>query len=120
MHIRESTSLKSSKPTSSCLAKKLLRNTILAQHRVMLHDGSQIKLRKIAEDYDATDRDKAYTYIRSRQMAGESVTGLLYVSEDSKDMTEQLATVPGPLTNLPFEDLCPVSDALMKLQERYR
>ncbi|MCE9557594.1 MAG: 2-oxoacid:ferredoxin oxidoreductase subunit beta [Armatimonadetes bacterium] len=91
-----------------------------SEHRVMLHDGSQIKLRKIAEDYDATDRDKAYSYIRSRQMAGESVTGLLYVSEDSKDMTEQLATVPGPLTNLPFEDLCPGSDALIKLQERYR
>ena len=29
---------------------------------VMLHDGSWVRLRKIAEDYDATDRDRAYRH----------------------------------------------------------
>src|SRR6476469_5592155 len=34
---------------------------------VMLHDGGWVRLRKVAEDYDPTDRDRAYAYIRDRQ-----------------------------------------------------
>ena len=51
---------------------------------VMLHDGSWVRLRKVAEDYDPTDRDRAYAYIRERQKDGEVVTGLLYISPDSQ------------------------------------
>ena len=32
----------------------------------MMHDGSWVRLRKVAEDYDPTDRDRAYAYIRER------------------------------------------------------
>ena len=88
--------------------------------RVMLHDGSYVNLSKVAEDYDATDRDKSYAYIRSRQANGEVPTGLLYVSEDSKDMSEQLGSYPTSLTRIPYTDLCPGSEALEKLQERFR
>jgi 2-oxoglutarate ferredoxin oxidoreductase subunit beta len=90
------------------------------QHRLQLHDGSWITLSKIAEDYDPTDRDRAYAHIRNRQRAGELPTGLLYVSTDSSDMHEQMAVVPGALTKLPHAELCPGADALAKLQERYR
>ena len=55
----------------------------------MLHDGSWVRLRKIAEDYDPSDRARAYAYIRDRQRAGEVVTGLLYISEDSQDLHAQ-------------------------------
>jgi 2-oxoglutarate ferredoxin oxidoreductase subunit beta len=87
---------------------------------VMLHDGSWVKLHKVAEDYDATDRDRAYAYIRERQKAGEVVTGLLYISPDSKDMVEQNELVDTPLYNLPFEQLCPGDAELQKLQNRLR
>jgi 2-oxoglutarate/2-oxoacid ferredoxin oxidoreductase subunit beta len=87
---------------------------------VMMHDGSWVTFRKVAEQYDPTDRDTAYTYIRERQKAGEVLTGLLYVSPDSRDMAEQNDLVPGPLTNLPFEQLCPGSAELEKLQARFR
>ena len=87
---------------------------------VMLHDGSWVRLRKVAEDYDPTDRDRSYSYIRDRQKDGEIVTGLLYLSPDSTDMHEQLDTVTAPLTQLPFEDLCPGSGELEKLQRRFR
>ena len=60
---------------------------------VMLHDGSWVRLRKVAEDYDPTDRDRAYAYIRERQKEGEVVTGLLYLSPDSSDVHEQNNTV---------------------------
>ena len=70
---------------------------------VMLHDGSWVRLRKVAEDYDPTDRDRSYAYIRERQKEGEVVTGLLYLSPDSSDLHEQNNTVATPLTQLPHD-----------------
>jgi 2-oxoglutarate ferredoxin oxidoreductase subunit beta len=88
--------------------------------RVMMHDGSFVTLRKVDEDYDATDPDQAYSHIRERRLAGEIATGLLYIHPDSKDMMEQGEAVDGPLYNLPFESLCPGSAELDKLQARFR
>jgi 2-oxoglutarate ferredoxin oxidoreductase subunit beta len=87
---------------------------------VMMHDGSWVQLRKVAEDYDASDRDRAYAYIRERQRAAEIVTGLLYLAPDSKDMHEQSDTVPSALTTIPYEQLCPGNVELQKLQQRFR
>jgi 2-oxoglutarate ferredoxin oxidoreductase subunit beta len=87
---------------------------------VMLHDGSWVKLHKVAEDYDATDKDGAYAYIRDRQKAGEVLTGLLYISPDAKDMVAQNEIVDAPLYDLPFEQLCPGNAELQKLQGRFR
>ena len=87
---------------------------------VMLHDGSWVRLRKTAEDYDATDRDRSYAYIRERQKAGEVLTGLLYIQPDSSDLHEQSNTVATPLTQLPYAQLCPGDAELQKLQARFR
>jgi 2-oxoglutarate/2-oxoacid ferredoxin oxidoreductase subunit beta len=87
---------------------------------VMLHDGSWVRLRKCAEDYDATDRDRAYAYIRERQKEGEVLTGLLYIQPDSSDLHDQSNTVATPLTQLPYDVLCPGNDELQKLQARFR
>ncbi len=89
------------------------------QH-VTLHDGSTVKLRKVAKDYDATNRDAAYAQIREHQHRGEVMTGLLYLSPDSKDVHDQNETVPVPLTQLPHDQLCPGNDALQKLQQQFR
>ena len=87
---------------------------------VRLHDGSWVRLRKLAEDYDPSDRDGSYRHIRERQRAGEVATGLLYLSEGSKDLHEQSNTVATPLTQLPYDQLCPGSAELEKLQRRFR
>jgi 2-oxoglutarate ferredoxin oxidoreductase subunit beta len=87
---------------------------------VMMHDGSWVRLRKIAEDYDPGDRDRAYAYIRDRQKDGEIVTGLLYISSDSRDMHAQSDTVPASLVQLPFEQLCPGNGELQRMQARFR
>jgi 2-oxoglutarate ferredoxin oxidoreductase subunit beta len=87
---------------------------------VMLHDGSWVRLRKVAEDYDPTDPDRSYSYIREHHKDGEIVTGLLYISPDSADLHEQINTVDTPLTHMSFEDLCPGSAELEKLQRRFR
>ena len=39
---------------------------------VMMHDGSWVTLRKVAEDYDPTDRDRAYAHIREAQARARS------------------------------------------------
>ena len=85
-----------------------------------MHDGSVVKLRKVGEDYDPTNRDAAYTAIRDHQRKGEVMTGLLYISPDSKDMVAQNELVDAPLYNLPFEQLCPGNGELQKLQQRFR
>ena len=87
---------------------------------VLLHDGAWVRLRKVATDYDPTDRDRAYAYIRDRQRVGEIVTGLLYLSPDSHDMHEQAGTVDRALVDVPYESLCPGSKELDKLQAGFR
>ena len=91
-----------------------------ATPEVRLHDGSVIRFRRVDESYDPTDRDRAYAYLRERQKEGEVVTGLLYVSPESKDMHDTNGTVPTPLVDVPYEELVPGAAALAELQKRYR
>jgi 2-oxoglutarate ferredoxin oxidoreductase subunit beta len=87
---------------------------------VTMHDGSVVKFRKVDEQYDATNRDAAYAAIRDHQRKGEVMTGLLYISPDSKDVHDQNETVSAPLYNLPHDQLCPGNDALQKLMGQFR
>jgi len=87
---------------------------------VTLHDGSEIRFRKVPEDYDPTDRDAVYSYLRARERSGEMVTGLLYVDPSGADMHGVLNTVELPLASLPFEELCPGSAVLDQIQEGFR
>jgi 2-oxoglutarate/2-oxoacid ferredoxin oxidoreductase subunit beta len=90
------------------------------ERSVMLHDGSWVRLKKVPEDHDPTDRDAAYANIREHQREGKVVTGLLYLSADSQDLHAQMGTVETPLVDLPFEKLCPGNAELQKLQARFR
>jgi 2-oxoglutarate ferredoxin oxidoreductase subunit beta len=51
---------------------------------VTMHDGSVVRFRGVAGDYDPTDRDAAYAHVRAAQSRGEVVTGLLYLVEVGK------------------------------------
>jgi len=88
--------------------------------RVKLHDGSHVHLHKIADDYDPTDRDAAYAYIRRHQDEGRVVTGLLYIDPHSDDMHAAANTVDTPLYQVPNAALCPGATALRDLQKRFR
>jgi 2-oxoglutarate ferredoxin oxidoreductase subunit beta len=87
---------------------------------VPMHDGSTVRLRKVADQYDPTDRDVAYQYVRERHLKGEVVTGVLYIDKAAPDMHELGETVDTPLAFLPHEELCPGSAALDALMERFR
>ena len=87
---------------------------------IELHDGSRVLLRKAAQDYDPTNRGAAVEYVRSRQHAGELVTGLLYIDEAQLDMHDVNDTTKTPLNRVPFEALCPGAETLAALQKRFR
>src|SRR5471030_1934063 len=57
---------------------------------VVQHDGSVLRLRKLHDDYDASDRIGAMNYLQQRRAAGEVVTGLLYLNSEAGDMHASL------------------------------
>ena len=87
---------------------------------VAQHDGSILMLRKVARDYDATDRVRAMAYLHERQAVGEIVTGLLYVDPDSEDLHDALATVSSPLNALSDAELIPGTAALDRINAALR
>lgn len=87
---------------------------------VALPDGSMVRFRKVPEDFDPADRDRAYAYVRERQAEGEIPTGLLHLNPDAPDHHDTLGTASTPLTDVPFQELCPGKDALEELLEDFR
>jgi 2-oxoglutarate ferredoxin oxidoreductase subunit beta len=71
------------------------------------HDGTVLRLRKLHEGFDASDRIAAMTWIQQRQAAGEVVTGLLYVDPEATDLHQHLHTPAGALNRLGADRLCP-------------
>ncbi|HJP37858.1 MAG TPA: 2-oxoacid:ferredoxin oxidoreductase subunit beta [Gammaproteobacteria bacterium] len=87
---------------------------------VILHDGSQIILRKVAGKYDPTDRASIYSYLEQYQQAGEVITGLLYYDDNLKEMHDLSNIVDQPLSMIDHAELCPGDDALQVLQNVWR
>jgi 2-oxoglutarate ferredoxin oxidoreductase subunit beta len=87
---------------------------------ITLHDGSQIVLRKIAGEYDPTDRASIYSYLEKHQQAGEIVTGLLYYDDSLKEMHDLSNVIDTPLSQVEYAQLCPGDDALQKIQDVWR
>jgi 2-oxoglutarate ferredoxin oxidoreductase subunit beta len=85
-----------------------------------MHDGSVVRLSKVAPDYDHSDRQAVYAHLQQRQGRGEVPTGLLYVEKGTGDMHDMNATTDVPLSRVPYEKLCPGSAALDRLQEAFR
>ncbi len=87
---------------------------------VKQHDGSLLRLRKLAGDYDITSRAQAMGFLQTHAEAGEIVTGLLYVDPEPLDMHHYLKTAKAPLNGMTETDLCPGSAALEKLNASLR
>jgi len=87
---------------------------------VELHDGGTVRLHKLHEDYDPSDKVGAMAYMESHRLRGEVVTGLLYVRPDSEDMHDALETVERPLNALSDADLVPGSAALAAINASLR
>jgi 2-oxoglutarate ferredoxin oxidoreductase subunit beta len=87
---------------------------------VRLHDGSTLRLRKLAADYDVHDRVAALNYATEHHARGEVVTGLLFIDRGTRDLHEQMNTVEAPLNSLGEAELCPGAAALAEINAGYR
>jgi 2-oxoglutarate/2-oxoacid ferredoxin oxidoreductase subunit beta len=85
---------------------------------VTMHDGSILRFTRVPEDYDVTDRQLAFAYLK--QHAGEVVTGVLFADESVPDLHEMNRTPRTALVNIPYEDLCPGAQELETLQNEFR
>ena len=91
-----------------------------AVEEVTQHDGSVLKLRKLAPDYDPHDRIAALTYLQKKNAEGEIATGLLYIDPEPKDLHAHLNTIETPLNHLGDADLVPGAAALEKFNAARR
>lgn len=87
---------------------------------VRQHDGSILRLRKLHDDYYASDRIAAMNYLQESRAKGEIATGLLFVDEDPTDLHAASNTVATPLNALETADLVPGSAALAKINASLR
>jgi len=87
---------------------------------VTQHDGSVLKLRKLADDYDPTDRIAAIGRLAEHQAHGEVVTGLLYIDPEADDLHDYLGTVKTPLNQLGDAELTPGPKALAEINASLR
>ncbi len=87
---------------------------------VELHDGSIVRLKKLDENFDTSDRAAALAYIQAHKEKEEIVTGLLHIDPDSVDMHESISTCDTPLNQLNEEDLCPGEEVLALINKSMR
>jgi 2-oxoglutarate/2-oxoacid ferredoxin oxidoreductase subunit beta len=82
---------------------------------VQMHDGSQLRLRKLLEDYDPTDKANAVRTLMEAQEKGEILTGVFYIDTKKETFIDQLGMVDEPLARLPESITRPPKQALESL-----
>ncbi len=68
---------------------------------VQMHDGSSLRLRKLHEDYDPTNRAEAVRTLMEAEEKNEVLTGVFYIDTQKPTFTDLLNLVDEPLSTLP-------------------
>jgi 2-oxoglutarate ferredoxin oxidoreductase subunit beta len=84
---------------------------------VKMHDGPTIKLKKLAREYDPTNKWRALELLEEARTKQEFVTGLLYINEQRQTLTEVMHITETPLAELPEAKLRPSREAFAKVME---
>jgi 2-oxoglutarate/2-oxoacid ferredoxin oxidoreductase subunit beta len=88
--------------------------------QVTMHDGSSLRLRKLEEDFDPTDRIQAITRLTEAHDRGEVLTGLFYVNTKAPNFIDMLNMVDEPLATLPESLTRPGREVLEAAMEELR
>jgi 2-oxoglutarate/2-oxoacid ferredoxin oxidoreductase subunit beta len=86
---------------------------------VQLHDGSSLRLRKLHENYDPTDKIHAIKMLMETHAKGEVLTGVFYIDTQKPDFTSLLNMVDEPLATLPQERIRPSREVLAEIMEAH-
>jgi len=84
---------------------------------VEMHDGSKLRLRKLEEDYDPTNRIRAITRLNEAKEKGEMLTGVLYVNTKAPNFLDMLNITEEPLATLPASAVRPGPEVLQQVME---
>jgi 2-oxoglutarate ferredoxin oxidoreductase subunit beta len=87
---------------------------------VTMPDGSHIVLKKLAEDYDPTNANRAIATIREARDEMKFVTGLLYVNTGTHRFDQEMRLVDEPLATLPLDRVRPPKSVLDAIMASYR
>lgn len=87
---------------------------------VPMHDGSRLRLRKLEEDYDPTNKVGAVTRMNEAKRDGEILTGVLYVNPEAPTFLDMLNLTDDPLATLPQSVLRPGREVLEQVMEELR
>jgi 2-oxoglutarate ferredoxin oxidoreductase subunit beta len=87
---------------------------------IQLFDGSSLRLRKLREDYDPTDRSNAVRLLMESRDKQEVLTGVFYVNPAQPNFIDQLNVVDEPLATLPESVTRPPKSALDELMAELR
>jgi 2-oxoglutarate ferredoxin oxidoreductase subunit beta len=87
---------------------------------VTMHDGSRLRLRKLEENYDPTDKLAAITRLTEAHDRGEVLTGVFYVSPQAPNFIDMLNVVDQPLATLPDSMTRPGKEVLDAVMEELR
>src|SRR6478672_3449716 len=88
--------------------------------QVTMHDGSRLRLRKLEEEYDPTDKIQAMTRLTEAHDKGEVLTGVFYVNPEAPNFIDMLNVVDQPLATLPDSMTRPGKDVLDACMEELR
>lgn len=87
---------------------------------VEMHDGSRLRLRKLEEDYDPTNRVRAITRLNEAHENNEVLTGVFYVNTEAPSFIDLLNMVDEPLATLPESAVRPGREVLEQVMEELR
>jgi 2-oxoglutarate ferredoxin oxidoreductase subunit beta len=87
---------------------------------VIMHDGSSLRMRKLEEEYDPTDRIGAIQRLMQSHQADEVLTGVFYLNTQAPDFIEVLNLVDEPLATLPESVIRPSRAVLEECMEELR
>jgi len=88
--------------------------------QVRMHDGSQLYLRKLDEEYNPTDKLAAMRLLHESLRRGEFATGVIYIEPDKEDFLQVLNLVDEPLMSLPESRVRPSKAVLDQLMDQLR
>src|SRR3954467_4575498 len=87
---------------------------------VKMHDGSSLRLRKLQENYNPTDRVASVTQLMESHAKGEVLTGIFYVDPERPSFIDQLNVVDVPLGTLPEERTRPSKAVFDDIMAKHR
>ncbi len=87
---------------------------------VTMHDGSRLRLRKLEEEYDPTDKIRAITRLNEAKEKGEMLTGVFYVNTQAPTFLDMLNLTDQPLATLPASVTRPGREVLDQVMEELR